>query len=42
MHAHGWGTGSVLKISIWLMLALALAEGVAGYLINSLALLSDA
>ncbi|MBI4443372.1 MAG: cation transporter [Acidobacteria bacterium] len=42
MHAHGWGTGSVLKISIWLMLALALAEGVAGYLTNSLALLSDA
>ncbi|MBI4465696.1 MAG: cation transporter [Acidobacteria bacterium] len=42
MHADSWSTGSVLKVSIWLMLALAVAEGVAGYLTNSLALLSDA
>ncbi len=42
MHVHGWTTGSVLKWSIGLMLALALAEAVAGYFANSLALLSDA
>lgn len=42
MQVHGWKTGSVLKWSIVLMLALALAEAVAGYLANSLALLSDA
>lgn len=42
MHLHDVKTGSVLKWSIALMLALALAEGVAGYLAGSLALLSDA
>ncbi|HLA41251.1 MAG TPA: cation diffusion facilitator family transporter, partial [Candidatus Glassbacteria bacterium] len=42
MHVHDGRTGAVLKYSILLMLALALAEGVAGYLSNSLALLSDA
>ena len=42
MHGHDWKTGSVLKASIFLMLALAAAEGVAGYLAGSLALLSDA
>ena len=42
MHVHDVKTGSVLKWSIVLMLALAVAEGVAGYLSNSLALLSDA
>ena len=42
MHAHDVKTGSVLKWSIALMLALALAEAAAGYMANSLALLSDA
>ena len=42
MHVHDVKTGSVLKWSIVLMLALAVAEGVAGYLSGSLALLSDA
>jgi cobalt-zinc-cadmium efflux system protein len=42
MHVHDVKTGSVLKWSIGLMLALALAEGVAGYLSGSLALFSDA
>ena len=42
MHVHDIKTGSVLKWSIVVMLALALAEGVAGYLAGSLALLSDA
>jgi cobalt-zinc-cadmium efflux system protein len=42
MHVHDLRTGSVLKYSIFLMLALAFAEGVAGYLANSLALVSDA
>src|SRR3989337_2225676 len=42
MHAHELNTGAVLKYSIFVMLALALAEAVAGYLSNSLALLSDA
>lgn len=42
MHVHDIKTGSVLKWSTALMLALALAEGVAGYLSGSLALLSDA
>lgn len=42
MHVHAPKTGSVLKVSIFLMLALALAEGVAGYWTNSLALISDA
>ncbi|MBI3933130.1 MAG: cation transporter [Acidobacteria bacterium] len=42
MHIHDWKTGSILKWSIVLMLLLAVAEGVAGYLANSLALLSDA
>src|SRR3990172_5743238 len=42
MHVHDVKTGSVLKWSIALMLALALAEAAAGYLANSLALLSDA
>jgi len=42
MHVHDVKTGSVLKWSIALMLALALAEGIAGYLAGSLALLSDA
>src|SRR3990172_1137334 len=42
MHVHDVKTGSVLKWSIALMLALALAEAAAGYLTNSLALLSDA
>ncbi|MBI4464731.1 MAG: cation transporter, partial [Acidobacteria bacterium] len=38
MHVHGWRTGAVLKWSIFLMLALALAEAAAGILANSLAL----
>ena len=42
MHVHDVKTGSVLKWSIALMLALALAEAAAGYMANSLALLSDA
>ena len=42
MHVHEFNTRSVLKYSIFVMLALALAEAVAGYLTNSLALLSDA
>ncbi len=42
MHVHDIQTGSVLKWSVVVMLALALAEGVAGYLAGSLALLSDA
>src|SRR3990172_12886527 len=42
MHVHDVKTGSVLKWSIVLMLALAVAEAVAGYLAGSLALLSDA
>ncbi len=42
MRLHDLKTGSVLKYSIVLMLALALAEGVAGYLAGSLALVSDA
>ncbi|MBI1955640.1 MAG: cation transporter [Acidobacteria bacterium] len=42
MHVHGWRTGAVLKWSIFLMLALALAEAAAGILANSLALVSDA
>ncbi|MCZ6491443.1 MAG: cation diffusion facilitator family transporter [Acidobacteria bacterium] len=42
MHVHEFNTHSVLKYSIFVMLALALAEAVAGYLTNSLALLSDA
>jgi cobalt-zinc-cadmium efflux system protein len=42
MHVHNVKTGSVLKWSIALMLALALAEAVAGYLAGSLALFSDA
>ena len=42
MHVHARNTGAVLKYSIILMLGLALAEGVAGYLSHSLALLSDA
>lgn len=42
MHVHDVKTGTVLKWSIALMLALAVAEGVAGYLAGSLALLSDA
>jgi cobalt-zinc-cadmium efflux system protein len=42
MHVHDVKTGAVLKWSIALMLALALAEGVAGYLSGSLALFSDA
>ncbi len=42
MHVHDIKTGSVLKWSIVVMLVLALAEGVAGYLSGSLALLSDA
>ena len=42
MHVHEFNTRSVLKYSIFVMLALALAEAVAGYLANSLALISDA
>ncbi len=42
MHVHDFNTRAVLKYSIFVMLALALAEAVAGYLTNSLALLSDA
>ena len=42
MHVHSLKSASVLKYSIFLMLALALAEGVAGSLTKSLALLSDA
>lgn len=42
MHVHALKNESVLKWSIFLMLALALAEGIAGGLSNSLALLSDA
>jgi len=42
MHVHDVKTGTVLKWSIALMLALALAEAAAGYMANSLALLSDA
>ena len=42
MHVHDVKTGSVLKWSVVVMLALALAEGVAGYLAGSLALVSDA
>jgi len=42
MHVHDVKTGAVLKWSIALMLALALAEAVAGYLSGSLALFSDA
>ena len=42
MHVHDIKTGSVLKWSVGVMVALALAEGVAGYLAGSLALLSDA
>ncbi len=42
MHVHEPRTGTVLKYSIFLMLALAVAEAVAGYWAGSLALLSDA
>src|SRR5687768_596685 len=42
MHVHDIKTGSVLKWSVVVMLALALAEGIAGYLSGSLALMSDA
>src|ERR1700675_4978921 len=42
MHVHSLKSESVLKYSIFLMLALAVAEGIAGYLTKSLALLSDA
>jgi cobalt-zinc-cadmium efflux system protein len=42
MHVHDIKTGSILKWSVVVMLALALAEGLAGYLTGSLALLSDA
>ena len=42
MHAHAIKSESVLKYSVLLMLSLALAEGVAGTLAKSLALLSDA
>ncbi len=42
MHVHAFKSESVLKYSIFLMLALALAEGIAGTLAKSLALLSDA
>ena len=42
MHVHSLKSESVLKYAIFLMLALALAEAVAGHLAKSLALLSDA
>ena len=42
MHTHDLKTGAVLRISIFLMLALAAAEALAGYWTHSLALLSDA
>jgi len=42
MHVHELKTGSVLKWSIFLMLALAAGEAAAGYWTHSLALLSDA
>jgi cobalt-zinc-cadmium efflux system protein len=42
VHDHDIQTGSVLKWSVVVMLALAVAEGVAGYLAGSLALVSDA
>jgi cobalt-zinc-cadmium efflux system protein len=42
MHTHDLRTGAVLKISIFLMLALAAAEALAGFWTGSLALLSDA
>jgi cobalt-zinc-cadmium efflux system protein len=42
MHVHDIKTGSVLKWSVAVMLALALGEAVAGYLAGSLALVSDA
>lgn len=42
MHFHDVKTGVILKVSIFLMLALAVAEAVAGYLTHSLALWSDA
>jgi cobalt-zinc-cadmium efflux system protein len=42
MHVHDAKTGAVLKYSVFLMLALAAAEAVAGYRTGSLALLSDA
>ena len=42
MHVHSFKSAAVLKWAIFLMLALALAEAVAGTLARSLALLSDA
>jgi len=42
MHSHDLRTGAVLRISIFLMLGLAVAEALAGYWTHSLALLSDA
>jgi len=42
MHAHDLRTGAVLRTSIFLMLALAGAEALAGYWTHSLALWSDA
>jgi cobalt-zinc-cadmium efflux system protein len=42
MHVHSSKSEGVLKYAVFLMLALALAEAVAGHLTRSLALLSDA
>src|ERR1043166_6497245 len=42
MHVHDLKTGSVLRTSIVLMVALAVGEAIAGYCAHSLALLSDA
>src|SRR5579883_1752972 len=42
MHVHTFRSDRVLKCSLGLMLALAAAEGIAGVLTGSLALLSDA